>query len=139
MNKSNYVPTICNNEALDTEIVDNEKNNFQTIDKCWLAKGLKASEDELKQLANIATNWNLARQQEQKLINQHYQDYIKDIGYQNYIITSHNESIQYAMQRGIQFWKSYDNQSIFYRVNAFAKKQKLNAEKNLYPNNSIPN
>ena len=95
-------------------------------------KAKKSSEDDLKHLADIKNNINLANQKMQELNNMNYQNYINDIIYQNHIISSHNSSIQYAMQRGIQFWKSYDNSSIFYRVNEFNKPKKLNAEKDVY-------
>ncbi len=139
--ESNNQITKYDDGALDTEIVEeasvldkNINSLTQNINrnKEILDEGLKASEDELKQLVNIQNNINLANQKKQELLGMHYQNYINDTAYQNYIISSHNNSIQYAMQRGIQFWKSYDNSNIYYRVNAFSKQKKLNVEKDLF-------
>ena len=73
--KLNHTMTKYNDEALDTEIVEEtlaldvtgSLNQTISRNKELLNKGLKASEDELKQLANIQNNIYLANQKKQFL------------------------------------------------------------------------
>lgn len=93
---------------------------------------LNRHKNELQQFDKIQSNINLVRQRKQEIINMNYQDYENDINYKNDIIQLHNQCINYTNSRGIQFWKSYDNSSIYYRVNPFMKKKKFNTDDDLY-------
>ena len=129
-------------EAIDTKESSNEKQVLsnmpdtinQTIsrNKKQLNKVLRASEDELKHLAIIQDNMDLANQKKQEIISNNYQNDIENTAYKNYIISIHNRCLEYAFQRGIQFWKSYDNSSIYYRVNKFTKRKIFNTDKSFY-------
>jgi hypothetical protein len=117
--------------ADDTEVIRSEIVNNDT-QKMGLDYAEEFSKNKLKQLEKIQSNISLAIQRKQEIDNYNHQDYINDTIYKNFIIKSHNSSILYAINHGVQFWKSHDSSNIYYRVNAFNKKKKLNVENDLF-------
>ncbi len=61
-----------------------------------------------------------------------YQDYIATENYNNKLIDLHNNCIAYAFYKGVQFWRNRNSSNIYYRINKYGKKQKLESEDELY-------
>jgi len=68
----------------------------------------------------------------QAIYNERSQQWYDDLSCKNHIVSIHNACIKFANNKGIQFWKSSDSLTVYYRVNAFGKKQKLNKDSDLY-------
>ena len=92
----------------------------------------KRNKDQLQRLDNILANIYSTQQKHEEVMKLSYEDYKKNINLKNDIIVIHNQCIDYVNSRGIQFWKSYDDSNIYYRVNPFMKKKKFNIDKDLY-------
>ena len=86
----------------------------------------KRNKDQLQRLDNILANIYSTQQKHEEVMKLSYEDYKKNINLKNDIIVIHNQCIDYVNSRGIQFWKSYDDSSIYYRVNSYMKKKKFN-------------
>ena len=102
------------------------KNNVSYFPVELLNLKNKRNKDQLQRLDNIRADIYLARQKHEEVMKLSYEDYKNNINLKNAIILIHNQCIDYANRRGIQFWKSYDDSSIYYRVNSYMKKKKFN-------------
>ncbi len=129
------------NESLNQNNIDNTNKNLPSIyesdltvckNNSRLNNAIKISEQDLKLLDRIKNNLYLANQRKSEIYKLGIENYIDDIKYRNHVISVHNDCINYAMQLGIQFWKSYDNTNIYYRINKFTKKYKLDRDEELY-------
>jgi len=108
--------------------VEQESNqNLEVFDQ------LKTYTDrEVNLLKKIQQNQQEAHHRKVQILKENHQSYINDIQYKNSIIQSHNDSLMYANRRGIQFWKSHTDSNIYYRINRYSKRKKLNSPDELY-------
>jgi len=137
INRLNIHPTIDIEEALKNmkitayDAYGNVKTDTNSL-SIDILKTMDENKDKLQELNKIKDNIKLVRYEQQKIFNMDYQDYKNEINYKNKIIEVHNQCINYANQKGVQFWRSQDN-SINYRINSFTQPKKYNIkDDNIY-------
>jgi len=143
LTKLNMHPQIAIEDALVNMKLTTYDINGNIINKDMAIDPKSFPIDELKMIANRNQNESqkldkikndiiLARQKKQEITNLNYQDYQSEIDCKNAIIEVHNKCIKYADSKGIQFWKSYNDSGIYYRINFFAQTKKYNKNDDFY-------
>jgi len=120
--ETDNLPTYQRHEVLEAEIVNLETQN-QTA-KMNTAK-CKEYNRGLQKLLDEIEKTNRLREQ---LMGQAIQEYWMDVNYYNSVVLLHNHCLYHALNRRVQFWTSYHKSDIYYRINPFSKKKKLQSE-----------
>jgi len=115
-----------------TTIYDNNGNKINNDTTELLNLKNKRNKYQLQRLDNILADIYSTREKHEEVMKLSYEDYKNNINLKNDIILIHNQCIDYANSRGIQFWRSHTDSNIYYRVNPFMKKKKFNIDKDLY-------
>jgi len=89
---------------------------------------LKLTENKKKELQKIWDDMNIIAEQTRTIQNQNYQNYIQNEQYIQNIKNMHYGTIDYINSLKIHIWKNNTGSTVYYRINAFGKKEKISTD-----------
>jgi hypothetical protein len=120
-------------KSLDDNIQENPVRYIEDLQKDkQIDSFLRITKNEKQKLNRILENMNTIKQQNEIIKVQNEINYLKNELYLQNIKNMHNETMRYINSLGIYIWTNYSISQIYYRINAFSKKEKIKTHDDLY-------